>query len=326
MNTKKRTRITINDIFVYALFLAIVLVATIVNSNFFTVANFMTIAKQTATVAVVAFGMTFVITCGMVDLSIYGQVAMTGMIVAVILNDGGSILVATVCGLLCGIVVGITNGVLIAKIKLAPFLATLGTGSICEGIAKTITNQQVVTLYSEDFANFWGRAKIFTIPCNILWMFLFFAIAVFLYHFTTFGNHVKAVGGNSKAALFSGVKNDKIIITVMLISGICASLSGIMYVSRVNQGRPDVGTTTGMDAITGTVLGKTAFTGGKGSMVTSLFGAFVILTMTNAMVIMGIPTTAQLIVKGVIIIVAVSLSARDIVIYDSNKKNVKGEV
>lgn len=127
----------------------------------------------------------------------------------------------------------------------------------------------------------------------MIWTLAAFAVCFVLYKYTAFGNFVKACGGNRTAAIFSGVKTEGVIIKFMLLSGICAALCGMMTVSRMNQGRPDVGVDLGMDAITAVVLGGTPFTGGSGSLVTSFIGAFVLITLTNALVILGVPTTAQ---------------------------------
>ena len=142
-------------------------------------------------------------------------------------------------------------------------------------------------------------------------MSVIFAIFLFIYKYTPFGNHVKAVGGNETAAKFSGIKVERTLTMVMMISGICAALTGLLYVSRLNQGRPDTGSTLALDAITSVALGATPFTGGKGSIATTLIGAFVLVTLTNALVIIGVPTTSQIIIKGIIVIISVFLSTRN---------------
>lgn len=312
--TKKNhaKELTLKNIFVYILFIAIVIVASVLDQRFFTVSNFLVICKQTATTAVVAFGMTFAITGGEIDLAVGGVACLSGMIATFVLERTNSIAMASICGLSIGVVFGLLNGFLIAKVKMAAFLSGLGAESIATGIALTMTNQKPVTVYNSGFTAFWGKATILGIPVIVFWTFGIFLVCFVLYKYTPYGNHVKACGGNRTAAIFSGIKTDKIVMSFMLLSGICASICGMMTVSRMNQGRPDIGGDFCMDAITAVVLGGTPFTGGSGSVLTSLIGAFVITTLTNALVIVGVPTTAQKIVKGIVVIVAVTISTRDI--------------
>ena len=307
-----RKEITLKDVIVYILFVFIVLMATILDRRFFTVNNFMVICKQTATTAMIAFGMTFVITCGEIDLSIGGVVCLVGMISTLVLEHTGNVLLASLVGLATGLIFGLINGLLIAKLKMVAFLATLGTQSIALGIAKTITAQKPVTVYEPAFLDIWGKAEIGGFPVIMIWSLVAFVICFILYKYTSFGNYVKACGGNRTAAIFSGVKTDGIIIRVMVLSGLCAALCGMMTVSRMSQGRPDIGTELGTDAITAVELGGTPFTGGSGSVATSFIGAFVLITLTNALVILGVPTTAQTIVKGVVVIAAVAISTSNI--------------
>ena len=315
-----RSGIMLNEIFVYILFVTILIVATLFSRNFCSVSNFTVICVQTGTTAVAAFGMTFVITSGEIDLSMGSVCALVGMVSSLMVESGCSVFLATACGLLIGATIGFVNGILISRLKLPAFLVGLGTASIAEGVAKTITGQAPVTLVSTAFSNFWGKGKIFGIPASIYWTLGIFLVCMFLYKFTIFGNRVKAIGGNKTAARFSGIKVEKNLTLVFVISGLCSAITGLLYVSRLNQGRPDTGTTLVMDAITAVSLGATPFTGGKGSMATTLIGAFVLVTLTNALVIMGVPTTSQLIVKGVIVIVAVFLSTRNIRIGGSKKE------
>lgn len=325
MKVRHRRELTLKDIFVYLLFVAIILIAGLIDRRFFTASNFLVICKQTATTAVVAFGMTFAITGGEIDLAVGGVACLSGMTAAFVLERTNSIVLASLAGLSVGVVFGLMNGFLIAKVKMVAFLSGLGVESVTTGIALTMTNQKPITIYNQGFTNFWGKATILGIPVIVFWTFGIFAFCFILYKFTPYGNHVKACGGNRTAAIFSGIKTDRIVMSFMLLSGVCASLCGMMTVSRMNQGRPDIGSSFCMDAITAVVLGGTPFTGGSGSVLTSLIGAFVITTLTNALVIAGVPTTAQTIVKGIVVIVAVTISTRDIRLSRKRKTEKENE-
>lgn len=296
------------------LLIVMVIVFSILAPNFGTANNFVVILRQTVIVAVVTLGMTFAITAGQIDLSVGGIIALGSMVAALALKAGLGIVVSSLLAILTGAVFGLINGVLIAKAKMPAFLVTLGTASIASGIAMTITKQRPVPLYDPKFALIWGNYQVGPIPMLVIWWLLAFAACYYVYQFTPFGNYVRAVGGNRTAAKYTGINTTKIIIIVMVISGILAGLCALLMTSRVNQGRSDVGADAAMDAITATVLGGTSFAGGKGSIPTAMVGALVMSVLTNALVILGVPTTVQAIIKGVIILIAVAVS-------DNNKKS-----
>ncbi len=293
------------------LLVLMVLVFSISTPNFGTADNYVVILRQTVIVAVVTLGMTFAITAGQIDLSVGGVVALGSMVAALALKAGFGIFLSSIFAITTGGIFGLLNGLLIAKAKMPAFLVTLGTASIASGIALTLTHQRPVTLYDQRFTQVWGNYEIGPIPMLVVWWGIAFLICYYLYQFTPFGNYVRAVGGNRTAARFSGINTESIVIIVMTISGLLAGLCALLMTSRVNQGRPDVGADLAMDAITATVLGGTAFAGGKGSIPIAMIGALVLSVLTNALVIMGVPTTTQAIIKGVIILIAVAVSDKN---------------
>ena len=294
----------------YSVFLliALIVVFAFTTPNFATLDNFMVILRQTVLVGVATIGMTFVITSGQIDLSVGGVVALGSMAAALALKAGSGILLASLFAVAIGVGFGFANGLLVARIRMPSFLVTLGTSSIAYGLAQTITSQRPVTLLDPNFVLIWGNFMVGPVPMLVLWGAAAFSVFYFIYQFTPFGNYIRAVGGNSTAAQYSGIDTKKIIITVMVISGVLAGLCALLMSARVNQGRPDVGTMLAMDAITATVLGGTPFSGGKGSLPRAMIGALVLSVLTNALIIMGVQTTVQSIVKGVIILVAVAVS------------------
>jgi ribose transport system permease protein len=296
--------------FVYIVLVALIIIFSLINEKFFSLENFFVIGRQTAITAVVAFGMTFVITTAQIDLSVGSIVGVVVMVATLTLEAGFGPVIATLAGLLVGSFFGLANGVITTKLHIPSFLVTLGTLGIARGVAMTVTNNQTVVVYDQNFTRFWGAGDIFGVPISILWTLLFFVIALVLYNFTPFGNYVRATGGNVVAAEFSGINTDRIVIKAFLISGFLSAISGLMMVSRINAGRPEVGADLALDSITAVILGGTSLFGGKGSIVKTLVGALMITMITNALIIFGFQINVQMIVKGLIVIAAVSISEK----------------
>jgi len=296
---------------VYYILIGLVILFSILSSQFFSLENFAVIGRQTAIVAIISFGMTFVITTGEIDLSVGSIVGVTGMTATMLLQSGLGIFLSSLAGIIVGGIVGFANGLFVAKVKIPSFLATLGTMSIARGVALTLTNTKTVVVFDMNFSAVWGSGEVLGIPTAILWVALFLALSVFLFYYMPFGNYVRAVGGNRVAAKYSGIKSDKILIWVFTITGIFSGVAGMLMAGRLNAGRPEVGADLNMDAITAVILGGTAMSGGKGSIIKTLIGAIIMGVISNALVILGIQNNVQQIIKGAIIIIAVALNFKN---------------
>jgi len=306
----ERKQFNWRDWFVYFVLAGLIIAFGILNKAFLTPENFESIGRQTAMVSIVAFGMTFIITSGNIDLSVGSIVGLAGTATAMFMQAGVSIYASSIFGILIGTGFGLINGLLVAKAKIPAFLVTLGTMGIARGLALLLTNTKAVIIISDTFARLWGAGSTGVIPTAILWTAVIFAIAFWLYHYTTFGNHVKATGGNRKAALYSGIKIDKIIILVFVLGALMAAISGLIMAARLKSGRPEVGAGMELDAIAAVILGGTALSGGRGKIVNTLVGSLIMGIIVNGLIIMGVPSNVQQIVKGIIIIAAVSLSEK----------------
>ena len=163
---------------------------------------------------------------------------------------------------------------------------------------------------NDTFTQFWGAGTFFGMSTAIIWTVLLFLISLFLYRFSAFGNYVKAVGGNKTASLFSGIKVDNIIIKVFVISGFFSAVAGLLMTSRLKSGRPEVGSGMELDAVAAVILGGTPLSGGRGSIFNTLIGSLIMGVIVNGLIILGIQSNVQQIIKGVIIIAAVSLSEK----------------
>ena len=301
----------INENFMLVVFILMILIFSIIEPRFRTLQNFLVIGRQVAVIAILGFGLTFCITAGEIDFSVGSMTALSGMVAGLIMNQTGmGIWWAAAAAIATGLVCGLLNGLLVTGLRLPSFLVTLGTTSIYSGIATTVTNQKALVLYDETFSQVWGNATFLGIPLLLWWMFAVGAVSYFFYHHAPFGSKVKALGGNRTAALFSGIDTKKVVVKVMTISGFLSGLCGLLMIARMSQARPDIGGDYAMDGIAAVVLGGTAFNGGSGSIPMTAVGALILISITNALTIMGLPTTVQSIINGAIIVVAVAMSNR----------------
>lgn len=221
-------------------------------------------------------------------------------------------LLAMILSLAVGTVFGAVNGLLITKGNMAPFIATLATMTIYRGLTLVYTNGNPITGIGDSFIfKFVGRGYLFGIPFPVVLMIVSFILLYILLHKMTFGRKTFAIGGNEKASFIAGIKNDRIKIGIYALSGLMASLAGIIITSRLDSAQPTAGTSYEMDAIASVVLGGTSLSGGRGRLVGTLIGALIIGTLNNGMNLLGISSFYQQVVKGIVIIIAVLLDRKN---------------
>ena len=282
-------------------------VITIINSNFLTANNLLNLLLQVTSNALIAFGMTFVILTGGIDLSVGSILALSSALTAGLLGSGMPVTLAILISLILGCILGMINGLLISYGKLAPFIVTLATMTIFRGATLVYTNGNPITKGLSDtfLFQFLGQGYIIGIPFPVIIMFIVFIVLYVLLHKTAFGKSVYAIGGNEKAAYISGVKLNKVKIIIYSISGIMASISGLIITSRLSSAQPTAGASYEMDAIAAVVLGGTSLSGGKGRILGTLIGALIIGVLNNGLNIIGVSAFWQQVVKGVVILIAV---------------------
>ena len=282
-------------------------VITIINSNFLTANNLLNLLLQVTSNALIAFGMTFVILTGGIDLSVGSILALSSALTAGLLGSGMPVTLAILISLILGCILGMMNGLLISYGKLAPFIVTLATMTIFRGATLVYTNGNPITKGLSDtfLFQFLGQGYIVGIPFPVIIMFIVFIVLYDLLHKTAFGKSVYAIGGNEKAAYISGVKLNKVKIIIYSISGIMASISGLIITSRLSSAQPTAGASYEMDAIAAVVLGGTSLSGGKGRILGTLIGALIIGVLNNGLNIIGVSAFWQQVVKGVVILIAV---------------------
>ncbi|MFD2370689.1 ABC transporter permease [Brevibacillus sp. GCM10020057] len=284
----------------------IVIVLSVINSDFLTVSNIFNVLRQISINALIAFGMTFVILTGGIDLSVGSMLALASAITAGLMAGGMDTWLAVLIGLLAGVVMGAINGLIITKGKVAPFIGTLATMTVFRGLTLVYTEGKPITGLNADFAML-GKGFFLEIPMPVIWMLISFAILYFLLRHTTFGRHVYALGSNEEATKLSGINTGKVKVLVYAVSGLLAALSGIILTSRLNSAQPTAGTSYELDAIAAVVLGGTSLSGGRGWIVGTLIGAMIIGVLDNGLNLLNVSSFYQSVVKGAVILIAVLL-------------------
>jgi ribose/xylose/arabinose/galactoside ABC-type transport system permease subunit len=276
---------------------------------FLSLENLMNVARQISMIGIIAVGMTFIIITGGIDLSVGAIVGLSGCITAGLLRDGMPIPLAIMTGLAFGLAAGLVNGSLIAIAGLPPFIATLASLSVWRGLALTYTQGYAIFPLPPEFA-FLGRGYLGPLPLPVILMALVYALGYYLLNHTAFGRYVYSVGGNLQAAKLSGVRVKHTLIAVYGLSGLCAGLSGIILSSRLLSGQGQAGTGYELDAIAATVLGGVSLMGGQGNVIGTLIGAFIIGILANGMTLLNVSSFYQMMVKGLVIMLAVFIDLR----------------
>ena len=283
---------------------------TLRDSGFLTLDNQLNILRQTAFVSVMAFGTTFALSAGEIDLSIGQVVALSAMVTAVLLRDQNA-LVAVPAGLSVGLVTGLANGLLTTRLRVPSFLITLGISGIVGGLSRWITNLQPVPVLDDSYTFVFGSGNLGPFPTLFVWTVAAVVVAHVAFRKTTFGREVLATGGNRVAARYSGIDTTRVRIAALVICSFTAALAGLLYVGRLHSARYTLGETDLLTVIAAAVIGGTSMAGGRGSIIGALLGSLVMGVLNNGLILMGFSVTEQDIARGVIIIVAVALSLRE---------------
>ncbi|NIZ63335.1 ABC transporter permease [Sedimentitalea sp. CY04] len=297
---------------VYFGFLAIFLffAVTLYDDGFLTQRNLTNIVLQTAPATIMAVGLVFALSAGEIDLSFGSIVAVSALSCAVILQDYPLPLGVAV-GLGVGMGIGAFNGVLIAYLKLPSFLVTLATMGLFAGIARSMTDLRSIPVMNDTFTGIFGSGKLFSVPSLVIWTVIGVAVGHLIYRHTRFGAHVLATGDNPRAAQVSGIKVPRVRLYVMMICGGCAGLAGLLYAGRLQAAKYTLGESDLMTVIAAVIVGGTALNGGKGSVIGALLGSLLMGMLNNGLILMNLKVSDQMIVRGLIILVAVALSLRD---------------
>ncbi|WP_298455922.1 ABC transporter permease [uncultured Cellulomonas sp.] len=282
---------------------------TLGDDGFLTANNLLNIVRQSAIIAIIAVGVTYVIACAEIDLSVGSTAGLASVVTAMAISDYG-LVAGIVAGLLVGVVVGSINGALVSLLNIPSFLVTLGMLGIAVGIAQWITQSAPQPILDPTYNLVFGGGNFGPVPGLLGWMAIVVVIGAVGLAKTRFGRKVLATGGNRMAAEFTGINTRRIKFQVLVISSVLAALAGMLYAGRLESGRFQWGSGDELSAIAAVILGGTSLFGGAGSVVGTLVGALLIGLINNGLVLAGLDTSQQQVVRGVIIILAVALARR----------------
>jgi ribose transport system permease protein len=279
---------------------------TILSPYFFSVNNLLTVATQTAVIAIIAIGQTYVLITGGIDLAIGSNIALSSMTAALCMQASWPVPIAILVGLLTGMLSGAVGGALVAFAKIPPFIATLGTMTIARGVALTLTQAIPISGLPKSFTQF-GTEATLGIPNPVIIMVLLVVIFGFLLSKTKLGRHIYATGSNFEAARLSGVNTKKVFMAVYIFSGLLAAFAGLIMAGRIISAQPTAGDGYELDAVASSVIGGTSTMGGEGTAAGTFIGAFVIGVLRNGLNLIGVSPFIQKIVIGIVIIGSVFL-------------------
>lgn len=297
------------------LLILIIALSIMTQGTFLKPQNLINVIVQISAIGIIAVGMTFIIIILGIDLSVGSVIALASVISASLaqLPEASNlmypglnlpVIVAVLAGLGVGAACGAINGLLVAKFKIAPFIATLGMMTAASGLASIYTDGRPVSTLQPGF-NWLGQGAVLGVPVPII----VFAIVAVLGHlvlnFTRFGRHTYALGGNEQAARVSGISIDKLKFSIFTFTGVLAGLAGMILTARIGSGQPTLGTGIELDVIAATVIGGTSFSGGIGTIWGTVVGALIIGIINNGLDLMNVSPFWQKVVKGIIIVVAI---------------------
>jgi ribose/xylose/arabinose/galactoside ABC-type transport system permease subunit len=272
------------------------------SERFLTVRNAQIILLQSAVLIIVGLGMTFVIIAGSIDLSVGSLVAVAAMLSAAAANQWGLAGGLSVA-LLVGAAAGLVNGLVFTVLRVPSFIATLGMLSVARGFTIIYSGGAPIPIQDA------GQVlRLGTWPAPVFVAALAVVVCQVIYRLTPFGRYVQGIGGNERVALLSGVPVDRTKTLIFVVSGLMAGLGGLVTAARLGAGTPQAGTGFELDVISAVVIGGTPLTGGIGTMYSTAVGALVISTLSNGLVILGVPSEVQTVIKGIVLVLAVFIS------------------
>jgi ribose transport system permease protein len=288
---------------------AIVIIGFIASPDFLTGRNAMNVITFSAIIAVLAVGQFFVILTGGIDLSVGSIVALSTVVTALMLKQGTPAGVAVLTTLVACALVGLVNGVLIVWLGLAPFIATLATLSMVQGLSYIIQSTTLIQITNEHFITWFSGGSLLGLPNPVTIFVVLALVAAFVSKYTNFGRRLYAIGGNREAARLSGLPVNRDLLLTYTLSGLLAGLAGLLAAAQLLQGSSLIGQSYNLDAIAAVVVGGASLFGGRGDPISAVIGTLIMQTITNIMNLIGISSQPQLVIKGAVIIVAVFLSS-----------------
>ncbi|WP_235867326.1 ABC transporter permease [Priestia abyssalis] len=297
---------------IYVAFAVLFLILSFTSESFLTTSNILNILRQVSIIGIIAIGMSFVILTGGIDLSVGSIMALSAVVATSFaqVDHDHALYIPILLGMLVGLSCGVVNGVMVAKWKVTPFIATLGMMTAARGLAMVYTDGRPVIGLSDAY-NYIGIGYFLKLPIPVIVFLAVTIVGILLLNFTVFGRYVFATGGNEQSAKLSGVNVTLIKIGVYSLAGLLAGIAGIVLSSRIMSGSPVLGEGYELDAIAAVVIGGTSLFGGVGSLVGTLMGVLIIGVMNNGLDLLNVSSYYQQILKGAIIVIAVLIDKKN---------------
>lgn len=295
----------------YSIFIVLVvmfILCAVLNENFLSVNNLKNVARQLSVGTIIAYGEMLLVISGLIDLSVGSVLALSGVLSIACYKSTDSLILAFLLAIVVGILCNLVNAVLVTNFKVPAFIATLAMQTMARGAALLYTKGQNL-LQLKDYTIF-GQGSIGPVPMPVIFMILLTVITWYIINHTRYGRSLYAIGGNESAAVASGINVKKSKYITYIINGIFAGVAGVLFMSRVNAGLPNGAIGYEMEGLTAAIVGGTSFSGGVGTTMGTLAGAFIIGFLNNIMNLTGVDSYIQQIVKGAIIAFAVVLDIR----------------
>jgi len=292
----------------HAALVVLVAVFAALSPAFLTLGNGINVLQQTSTIGIMAIGETLVILAGGIDVSVGSVLGLGGMVAAMVMREpGANTALAVALGIAAGLGVGLANGVVITRLGIDPFIATLAMLSVARGVVYIISNQYNVNVPDDSGFLVLGRGHAAGVPTSVLIFVALLAAAWILERRTTIGRAVHALGGNPAAAWLCGIRLASVRTATYAISGACAALAGVIITAQVGLAVPYQGTGYELDVIAAVVVGGVSLAGGSGSVVVGALGSIFIGVLLDGMALLNVTAIWQMVIRGVVIIAAVAL-------------------
>ena len=301
----KNLMIVLKQRAIWVFLLLMIVFFSVMSGNFLTMRNLLNVVKQVSIYGIASVGMTYVILLGGIDLATGSIISFINILAAYLMvNMGWNPVLAVVCSLVASTVIGFLNGIIIAEIKMPALIVTFASQTIFAGVAYIICNGTPISRFPESFLVI-GQGYVGPIPVPVIIMIICFAVGAFILVKTYFGRYFYALGGNEEAAELAGIHVKKVKCLVYSLSGLFAGIAGLVMLARANTGQPNAGVGYEFDVITCVVLGGVSVNGGSGKISNVIAGVLIIGVLSNGMVLLNISSYMQMVIKGIILLLAV---------------------
>lgn len=302
-----RVRRFVHNNMIWIIALVAIPIVGIFLPSFFTFNNIMNITSQASITGIAAVGVTMAIITKGIDMSVSGLISCCPMVAGLLMVQGVSVPVAVITGIVIGMVAGFITGILVANIKVPPFVATYVMASVTSGIALLLNGGRSIAGYPSSYLSV-GATRILGVPCATYIMIIMVCIGTVIMSKTVIGGRIYALGGNEEVVRTVGISEKKLLYFTYIFSGVCAAIAGLVLSSQLASTTPTQGSPYQLDSIAACVLGGTSMMGGEGKVIFSAVGAFLICAIRNALHLLGLDPFYQDLIVGVLIVVIVAIN------------------